>query len=198
MCSPRRARQFSASVIFFPWSTSSGRCVMESPRRTIPGTPRDWNGRRTLHQPRSISTRSRWSPGKLKTTNSWASPRRNRRLEVSDQAAAAVHAEGHNPALLHHFAEPEQQRDAASLGMWVFLAAELMFFGALFCAYLIYRLKYFGDFAAASKSIDAALGGTNTAVLICSSLTVVLAIWAAQTARRGLMLMMLVFTKIFG
>ena len=62
-----------------------------------------------------------------------------------------------------------------------------MFFGGLFCAYLIYRRWYFGDFAAASTSIDALLGGTNTAVLICSSLTVVLAIWAAQTARRGLM-----------
>ena len=73
-----------------------------------------------------------------------------------------------------------------------------MFFGGLFCAYLIYRLKYFDDFAAASSSIDAALGGTNTAVLICSSLTVVLAIWAAQTARRGLMLLMLVLTMVFG
>ena len=86
---------------------------------------------------------------------------------------------GHNPALLHHFATEEQQRDSASLGMWIFLATEVMFFGGLFCAYLIYRRWYFGDFAAASTSIDAALGGANTAVLICSSLTVVLAIWAA-------------------
>ena len=72
--------------------------------------------------------------------------------------------------------------------MWIFLATEVMFFGGLFCAYLIYRGWYFGDFAAASTSIDATLGGTNTAVLICSSLTVVLAIWAAQTSRRGLLL----------
>ena len=110
----------------------------------------------------------------------------------------AAHAETHNPALLHHFVEPQQQRDAASLGMWIFLATEVMFFGGLFCAYLIYRTWYFGDFAAASTSIDAALGGTNTAVLICSSLTVVLAIWAAQTSRRGLMLLMLVLTMLFG
>jgi cytochrome c oxidase subunit 3 len=73
-----------------------------------------------------------------------------------------------------------------------------MFFGGLFCAYLIYRHWYFGDFGAASASIDAKLGGTNTAVLICSSLTVVLAIWAAQTARRGLMILMLVLTMLFG
>ena len=104
----------------------------------------------------------------------------------------------HNPALLHHFATAEQQRDSSNLGMWWFLATEIMFFGGLFCAYLIYRSWYFGDFAAASSSIDAALGGTNTAVLICSSLTVVIAIWAAQTARRGLMLVMLVLTMLFG
>jgi len=103
-----------------------------------------------------------------------------------------------NPALLHHFATEEQQRDASNLGMWWFLATEIMFFGGLFCAYLIYRRQFFGDFAAASSSIDAALGGTNTAVLICSSLTVVLAIWAAQTARRGLLLLMLVLTMVFG
>lgn len=117
---------------------------------------------------------------------------------MPDSQAIAVHGEEHNPALLHHFATEEQQRNSASLGMWIFLGTEVMFFGGLFCAYLIYRLAYYGDFAAASKSIDAALGGTNTAVLICSSLTVVLAIWAAQTARRGLMLLMLVLTMLFG
>jgi cytochrome c oxidase subunit 3 len=99
---------------------------------------------------------------------------------------------------LHHFATEEQQRDASSLGMWIFLGTEVMFFGGLFCAYLIYRLLYFGDFAAASRSIDAALGATNTAVLICSSLTVVLAIWGAQTRRRGVMLASLVLTMLFG
>ncbi len=112
--------------------------------------------------------------------------------------AGLPHAEAHDPALLHHFAEPQQQRDAASLGMWVFLATEVMFFGGLFCAYLVYRLKFFDDFAAASKSIDATLGATNTAVLICSSLTVVLAVWAAQTARRTLLIGMLAVTMLLG
>jgi cytochrome c oxidase subunit 3 len=118
---------------------------------------------------------------------------------LPDSQAAVPHHDGlHNPALLHHFATEEQQRDSASFGMWIFLATEVMFFGGLFCAYLIYRRWYFGDFGAASKSINAALGATNTAVLICSSLTVVLAIWAAQTARRGLMILMLVLTMLFG
>jgi cytochrome c oxidase subunit III len=111
---------------------------------------------------------------------------------------ATAQADAHSPALLHHFYSEEQQRDASNLGMWIFLGTEVMFFGGLFCAYLIYRLMYFGDFGAASKSIDAALGGTNTAVLICSSLTVVLAIWGAKTARRGLMLSMLMLTMLFG
>ncbi len=104
----------------------------------------------------------------------------------------------HNPALLHHFVEEQQQRDAASLGMWVFLGTEVMFFGGLFCAYLVYRRWYFGDFAAASKTINMSLGATNTAVLICSSLTVVLAVWAAQTARKTLLVSMLILTMVFG
>jgi cytochrome c oxidase subunit 3 len=108
------------------------------------------------------------------------------------------HEEEHHPELLHHFADAEQQRDASGLGMWVFLATEVMFFGGLFCAYLVYRRWYFGDFGAASKSIDATLGATNTAVLICSSLTVVLAVWAAQTARRGLLIVMLALTMLLG
>jgi cytochrome c oxidase subunit 3 len=108
------------------------------------------------------------------------------------------HEEQHHPELLHHFADPEQQREASSLGMWVFLATEIMFFGGLFCAYLVYRRWYFGDFAAASKSINPILGGTNTAVLICSSLTVVLAVWAAQTARKTMLVVMLAITMLLG
>ena len=121
---------------------------------------------------------------------------------MSDSQVAAVqgtaHGDAHNPALLHHFAEPQQQRDAASLGMWWFLATEIMFFGGLFCAYLIYRRLYFGDFGAASKTLDVRLGATNTAVLICSSLTVVLAVWAAQTARRRMLLVNLALTLVLG
>jgi cytochrome c oxidase subunit 3 len=116
---------------------------------------------------------------------------------LSDSQGTAVHAE-HNPALLHHFTEPQQQRDAASLGMWWFLATEVMFFGGMFCAYLIYRLAYFGDFGAASKTLNPFLGGLNTAVLICSSLTVVFAVWAAQTGRRMTLVVNLAITLVLG
>ena len=108
------------------------------------------------------------------------------------------HEEQHHPELLHHFAEPQQQRDSASLGMWIFLGTEVMFFGGLFCAYLIYRLKYFPEFAAASQSLSWKLGATNTAVLICSSLTVVFAVYAAQHAKRAMLLGSLVLTILLG
>ncbi|HLV86797.1 MAG TPA: cytochrome c oxidase subunit 3 family protein [Candidatus Sulfotelmatobacter sp.] len=120
---------------------------------------------------------------------------------MSDSQAAVqnpAHAGGHSPALLHHFADEQQQRDSASLGMWIFLATEVMFFGGLFCAYLIYRLAYFGDFAAASQTLDWRLGGTNTIVLICSSLTVVFAVYAAQQGKRSMLLISLVLTLVFG
>jgi cytochrome c oxidase subunit III len=117
---------------------------------------------------------------------------------LPDSTVVGLQHEEQHPELLHHFADAQQQRDASSLGMWVFLATEVMFFGGLFCAYLIYRQWYFGDFGAASKSIDATLGATNTAVLICSSLTVVLAVWAAQTARRTLLIAMLGITMLLG
>jgi cytochrome c oxidase subunit 3 len=118
---------------------------------------------------------------------------------LPDSTVVGLHREEqHHPELLHHFAEPQQQRDAASLGMWIFLSTEVMFFGGLFCAYLIYRRLYFGDFGAASKSIDATLGATNTAVLICSSLTVVLAVWAAQIAFRKLLIGSLIVTMLLG
>lgn len=117
---------------------------------------------------------------------------------MSDSQVAAVQGEVQDPALRHQFAKPEQQRDAASLGMWVFLGTEVMFFGGLFCAYLVYRLKFFGDFGAASKTLDVGLGATNTAVLICSSLTVVLSVWAAQTGRRRMLVGNLVLTLVLG
>ena len=118
--------------------------------------------------------------------------------QTMDGQAVAAHEHSHNPALLHHFAEEQQQRDAATLGMWIFLSTEVMFFGGLFCAYLIYRLRYFGEFAAASQTLNWQLGTTNTVVLICSSLTVVFAVYAAQHAKRTMLLVSLGFTIILG
>ena len=109
-----------------------------------------------------------------------------------------IAVEQHSPELRHHFADMEQQREASSLGMWLFLATEVMFFGGMFCAYLIYRLWYFPEFAAASKSLDITLGTVNTAVLICSSLTVVLAVRAAQLGKRHDQVVYLALTLVLG
>jgi len=104
----------------------------------------------------------------------------------------------HNPALRHHFSDMAQQKNAASLGMWLFLVTEIMFFGGMFCAYLIYRLAFFNDFSAASRSLDIRLGATNTAVLIGSSLTVVLAVNAAQSGNRKRLVTYLLATIFLG
>ena len=109
-----------------------------------------------------------------------------------------VAVEQHGPELLHHFVDAEQQRDAASLGMWLFLATEIMFFGGMFCAYLIYRFWYYNEFAAGSRSLDIWLGTINTAVLICSSLTVALGVRAAQMGKRKLLVILLLLTIVFG
>ena len=86
--------------------------------------------------------------------------------------------------LQHHFDSFEQQREASFLGMWVFLVTEIMFFGGVFTAYVVYRLQHPYAFALGSHELDITLGAVNTAVLIGSSLTMAMAVWAAQTERR--------------
>ena len=118
---------------------------------------------------------------------------------MHDSPSATVEGVAHeNPAHLHHFATEEQQKNAASLGMWVFLATEVMFFGGMFCAYLVYRYWYFGDFGAGSQSLNVVLGATNTAVLICSSLTVALSVRAAQLNQQKVLVTCLVLTILLG
>jgi cytochrome c oxidase subunit 3 len=86
--------------------------------------------------------------------------------------------------LQHHFESYDQQRESATLGMWAFLVTEIMFFGGLFVAYTVYRQRFPEAARIASHHLDVTLGTTNTAVLIASSLTMALAVRAAQTARR--------------
>ncbi len=100
--------------------------------------------------------------------------------------------------LRHHFATPEQQMDASTLGMWTFLITEVLFFGGMFTSYAIYRGIYPGAFASTSRYMDVVLGGTNTAVLICSSLTMALAVRAAQLSNRKALIRFLILTMIFG
>jgi cytochrome c oxidase subunit 3 len=115
---------------------------------------------------------------------------------LSDSPLAIEHEA--RPELRHHFADVEQQRNAASLGMWWFLGTEIMFFGGMFCGYLIYRRIYFPEFAVASRSISLFWGTLNTAVLICSSLTVAMAVRAAQLGKRQLQVKLLFATLFFG
>jgi cytochrome c oxidase subunit 3 len=106
-------------------------------------------------------------------------------------------AHGHS-ALAHHFDNLEQQREAGSIGMWVFLVQEIMFFGGLFLAYAIFRAKFPEAFAAASNHLDITLGAVNTVVLIVSSLTMALAVYFAQTGKRRPQVGFLVATLVLG
>jgi cytochrome c oxidase subunit III len=87
---------------------------------------------------------------------------------------------GHHPRLQHHFDTLEQQQHASQFGMWVFLVTEVLFFGGLFMAYILYRLWYHDAFVAGSHELSIPLGTFNTAVLIGSSLTMAYAVRAAQ------------------
>ena len=101
-------------------------------------------------------------------------------------------------ALQHHFADMEQQQETSTFGMWMFLLTEIMFFGGLFCAYLVYRSSYYQAFVEGSQKMNIRWGATNTAVLICSSLTMALGVRAAQTGKRKLMVWLLLGTIVFG
>lgn len=117
------------------------------------------------------------------------------------RALADVHAathEAHHPALRHHFDNLGQQHETTTLGMWFFLATEILFFGALFLAYALYRGTFPEAFELASHHQNVVIGTINTVVLIFSSLTVALSVYAAQTDRRKLLLGMLIATMILG
>ena len=114
------------------------------------------------------------------------------------EGLATTHeATGHS-ALQHHFENMEQQREAGTLGMWVFLVTEIMFFGALFLAYTIYRYQYPTAFATASNHLDIRLGGINTIVLIVSSFTMAMAVYSTQVGKRRNSIICLILTMILG
>jgi len=92
----------------------------------------------------------------------------------------------------------DQQRETSTLGMWVFLLTEIMFFGGLFCAYLVYRATYYEAFVEGSQAMNIWLGTANTAVLICSSLTMALSVRCVQTDKTKLAVVLLLITILFG
>ena len=119
---------------------------------------------------------------------------------VGAHADAHGHAHGHahHPALQHHFETLEQQHEASTLGMWVFLVTEVMFFGGLLMAYLLYRVWYPEAWSEGSLELDILLGGFNTVVLIGSSLTMALAVRSAQTGMPKATVRWLILTIILG
>src|SRR5471032_1275482 len=110
-----------------------------------------------------------------------------------DNSHGAAH-----PRLQHHFYSMEQQLEASTLGMWVFLVTEVLFFGGLFMAYLVYRYWFFHDFEEGSRALDVKMGAINTVVLICSSVTMALAVRCAQLGKKAALLVNLALTMIFG
>lgn len=104
----------------------------------------------------------------------------------------------HQGALAHHFENLEQQREANMLGMWSFLATEVLFFGALFTVYMVYRSAFPAAFAEASSHLDIVRGTINTFILLTSSLTVALAVRAAEQRNRRQMIFLLVATAVLG
>lgn len=103
-----------------------------------------------------------------------------------------------NPDVAHQFDDMAQQSDAATMGMWVFLATEVMFFGGMFLGYTVYRYAYPSAFGEASRHMDVVVGTTNTAVLICSSLTMALAVRSASLSRQKALELFIIATMILG
>jgi cytochrome c oxidase subunit III len=105
---------------------------------------------------------------------------------------------GHDPHLAHHFDTPEQQIASGKLGMWVFLATEILMFGGLFCAYAVYRHNHPEVFEAAHKQLDKTWGAINTIVLITSSLTMAWGVRLAQLGRNKGLIITLILTLLGG
>lgn len=103
-----------------------------------------------------------------------------------------------NSTLAHHFADLEQQHEIAVLGMWIFLATELMVFGALFTGYAVYRAQFPAEFMAGSGKLNIWFGGINTVVLLSSSLTMALGVYGAQLGRRNFVVICLALTALLG
>ncbi len=100
-------------------------------------------------------------------------------------------------ALRHQFDNVEQQKDASTFGMWVFLVTEILFFGGMFCCYTVYRSLYPSAFGHASNHLDVMLGAVSTAVLICSSFTMACAVNSAATGAKNALVAFLWLTILF-
>src|SRR5262249_40328226 len=96
--------------------------------------------------------------------------------------------------IAHQFDDLDQQQEHVTLGMWVFVATEILFFGGMFLGYAVYRGMYHAAFAAASRELNIVLGGLNTAILLCSSLTMAMGVREAQLNNRRMLSVFLILT----
>jgi cytochrome c oxidase subunit III len=117
---------------------------------------------------------------------------------MATHADTLDHDHYHPPGLQHQFEDMKQQEESVSIGMWMFLVQEIMFFGGLFTVYLVFRSKYPMAFAAGSNHLDAFWGGLNTLVLIVSSLTMALTVFYAQRGNRNMQVILILLTMFFG
>src|SRR5260221_8587380 len=162
---------------------------MERSRVTIPGKRQVWSGKPLRRRRRTTSITFRSLP---------KSPTLTEKVRRSPLSTSQTTTTEHHPALAHQFDSMEQQQDASTFGMWVFLLTEIMMFGGLFTAYLIYRLKYYPAFVAGSTSISVSWGFANTLVLIASSFTMAMTVWAAQNGKRRTQVWLLLATMVLG
>src|SRR2546428_690834 len=101
-------------------------------------------------------------------------------------------------ALAEQFDDMEQQVEASTLGMWTFLATEILFFGAMFLGYVTYRHVYHAAFAEASRHTIVLYGTINTAILLTSSLTMAMAVHSAAHTRNKALVRYLIVTVLLG
>ncbi len=118
--------------------------------------------------------------------------------DPADLHAEQEHGHVSLPQHRHHFETVEQQREAGSFGMWLFLLTEIMFFGDMFLAYLLYRNWYYPAFVVGSNQLSVRIGTFNTMVLITSGFCMAIGVWAAEVRKRSLLTAMLVTTTLLG
>jgi cytochrome c oxidase subunit III len=117
---------------------------------------------------------------------------------ATDHRLSADGAAANHGLLDHQFDSLQQQHEAQLAGMWVFLATEILVFGVLFTAYIVFRYQHPAAFEEASRHLDLLIGGINTIVLLTSSLTMALAVFATRAGRRNLAITCLVLTAVLG
>lgn len=103
------------------------------------------------------------------------------------------HQEGQDE-VFHQYKDLGQQNESYIVGMWAFLVTEVMFFGALFCMYMLYRWQHQEEFYKIHRTLSIGWGGVNTFVLLVSSFSMAMAVYFAQQKKRKQQQMALAFT----